>query len=75
MPKASNYASSDALHAARIKERERYYTQKYQPRAWTVEEEEVLLNWTGTDRELSKVLQRNIKSIQHKRARLRHTEK
>lgn len=56
------------------KERARYYTSTalYPPKYWTTSEDITLIRWSGTDLELSKILGRSTKSIQHRRHRLKH---
>ena len=55
-------------------ERKRYYGEtayKYKPREWTTQEEIILESFEGTDRELSCILKRSVKAIQHHRAKIR----
>ena len=58
----------------RLKERERYYgstAYKYKPRRWTAADDKILSSFEGVDRELSDILKRSVKAIQHRRAKLK----
>lgn len=43
----------------------------YPPKYWTPDEDIILINWYGSDRDLSEVLRRSTASIRHRRVRLR----
>ena len=68
-----NYKTSAEYREAKVKERQRYYGEsafKYGSRHWTHTEDYILRSFDGTDRELSPILKRSVKAIQHRRARL-----
>lgn len=68
------FKTEEAYEENKIKEYRRYYvsTQLYEPRTWTDDEVKLLINnYSLTARELSNILHRSIKSIEHKKGYLR----
>lgn len=60
---------------AKIGERNRYYgesSSKYPRRFWSLEEDNLVLGSSLSDRELSDKLKRSVKAIQHRRHRLKY---
>lgn len=69
-----NYKSDEAYAAAKVLERERYYTGTGTGggHTWSVSEDDFLLrNNNLTAKELSAALGRSVKAIEHRRHRLR----
>lgn len=71
-----NFKTDADYRKAKRKFYKYYYagTANYRPRFWEENEDVILINWDGTDRELSEVLKRSTKSIQHRRSRLKHCD-
>ncbi len=72
--KRDNFASEESYRKWREKEYRRYYTstQLYKPRKWTDEDEDLLLkHYSLTAMELSPILHRSVKSIEHRKSVLR----
>lgn len=73
MPKfVKQYNDPLQLLLIRNGQRQRYYqkTAKYPKREWNPEEDEMVLNSSLKDTELSGILQRSVESIQVRRCRL-----
>ena len=68
------YRDLNKHKAACLRQKRRYYgktSNLYPPRAWTTEEDNLVLELKITDSELSAKIQRSVGAIQHRRNRLR----
>lgn len=77
MPNKNLFASEDSYKSYKQREYDRYYgtTQLWAPRQWTDEELATLVrNYNLTARELSSILRRSVKSIEHKKKFVRDNE-
>lgn len=66
---------NDPIHLLEIRnsQRKRYYnlTSKFTRRAWSSEEDELVLNSPLTDRELAEKMDRSVQAIQIRRCKLK----
>lgn len=72
-----NYRDMQLYKETTQAQNKRYYqkTAKYPKRAWTPEEEELVLEHDLTDNELSSKISRSVKAIQVRRAVLKKKQK
>ena len=78
MSKNTTYAKNmQEFCEARKRYNKKYYkrTAIYKKRAWTKEEDELVLKHSITDTELSDLIRRSVRSIQIRRSRLKNKSK
>lgn len=71
--RTTHYTDMDKFSEARKRYNKKYYkrTAIYRKRAWTEEEDKLVLEQSITDTELSYLIERSVKSIQIRRSRLK----
>ena len=71
-----NYRDKEKCRKIRNKQRQRNYakTAKYLPKEWTEEDDALVLEHKMPDRELSKLIEHSVQSIQVHRSRLKKRE-
>ena len=75
MNRKKNYRDMEKYRKACRRQNQRYYAKTsnlYPPKAWTAEEDAMVLDHKIPDSELSKELERSVRAIQHRRHRLKY---